>query len=334
LLIDLHNDWPLQFRRVAEGKKPDTSHTGAARLRAGGVNAVFLAAYVPAQYAKTKGAAARYAQEQIDLIRERIVPQNPGAFVFARTASEIEAARTEGKIAVSIGIEGGHAIEDSLERLRAFYASGVRYMTLTHSNTNGWADSSGDAGKPGGNRHGGLSPHGEKVVREMNRLGMMVDISHVSDETFWDVMRVTTAPVIASHSSCRALTNHSRNMTDEMIRAVGKNGGVVHINFACDFINEDIRKASKAQKKKMRATIDDVVAHIDHAVKLAGDEAVGIGSDFDGIDCAPLGLEDVSKFPNLTRVLLERGYTAEQIARIYGGNTLRVMRAVERQAGK
>ncbi|MGH9631013.1 MAG: dipeptidase, partial [Bryobacteraceae bacterium] len=251
-----------------------------------------------------------------------------------------------------IGLEGGHAIEDSLGLLRAFYDLGVRYMTLTHSNTNNWADSSGDMKRSGVEHHDGLTAFGKEVVQEMNRLGMIVDVSHVADTTFWDVMEVSKAPVFASHSSCRALANHPRNMTDEMIKAMGKKGGVIQINFACAFVEKgwadrnkelkaqisarhgnDIDALSKETEAKFKpADISHVVAHIDHAVKIAGIDAVGIGSDFDGISCAPSGLDQVSKFPNLTRALLEKGYSPGDIRKIYGENTLRVMRAVEKTA--
>jgi membrane dipeptidase len=200
-------------------------------------------------------------------------------------------------------------------------------MTLTHSNTNNWADSSGD--KP---RHKGLTEFGRQVVREMNRLGMIVDISHVSDQTFRDVLAVSKAPVFASHSSARMLSEIPRNMTDEMLRALAGKGGVVQINFGCDFVSQASADARRARRKIPRATLQNVVAHIDHIVKVAGIDAVGLGSDFDGVDCVPLGLDNVSQFPNLTRALLERGYTAEQIHKIYGGNTLRLMRAVEQAA--
>ena len=252
-----------------------------------------------------------------------------------------------------MGIEGGHAIEDSLRLLRDYYALGIRYMTLTHTNTNDWADSSGDINKPGVEHHNGLTDFGKQVVREMNRLGMMVDISHVADKTFWDALAVSRAPIIASHSSCRALCNVPRNMTDEMIVALAKKGGVVQVNFNCGFLSEKSAAAAKnvkdstlpgaagedatiAEYRKLvpPATLDDVVAHIDHIVKIAGIDAVGIGSDFDGVFCTPTGLEDVSKFPNLTRALLEKGYSADDIRKIYGGNLLRVMRAVEAEAKK
>jgi membrane dipeptidase len=200
-------------------------------------------------------------------------------------------------------------------------------MTLTHTNTNGWADSSGDIDKAGVAHHNGLSDFGKEVIHEMNRLGMMVDISHVADKTFWDAPEVSTAPIFASHSSCRALTNVPRNMTDEMIEALAKKGGVVDINFSCGFLT-----ARPPGEGPASATLEDVVNHIDHVVKIAGIDAVGIGSDFDGIMCAPKGLDDVSKFPNLTRALLEKGYSEPDIRKIYGGNVLRVMRAVETEA--
>jgi len=202
--------------------------------------------------------------------------------------------------------------------LRTYYDLGVRYMTLAHQNTNNWAGSSGDErGKTTG-----LNALGREIVAEMNRVGMMVDISHVSDKTFFDALEVSKAPLIASHSACRALTPHARNMTDEMIAALAKKGGVIQINFYCPFVQLQTRTPA-------RTTLAEVVAHIDHAVKIGGINAVGIGSDFDGIDCAPDGLEDVSKFPNLTRALLEHGYSEQDIRKIYGENLLRVMRAVE-----
>jgi membrane dipeptidase len=264
-----------------------------------------------------------------------------------------------------MGIEGGHAMEDSLRILRDFYALGIRYMTLTHTNSNHWADSSGDTNKP----NNGLSPFGKEVVHEMNRLGMIVDISHVADKTFWDALETSTAPIFASHSSCRAISPAPRNMTDEMIAAMAKKGGVIQINFACDFLNPDVLKANEAVNAKIatireelikkyanepdgiqramrearaqagaangpRATLADVVKHINHAVQVGGIDAVGLGSDFDGIDCAPVDLDSVDKWPNLTRALLEEGYTAEEIRKIYGGNTLRLMAAVEHAAGR
>lgn len=320
LLIDTHNDAPLRVIAGADiGQRSSKGHTDLPRLREGGVGAVFFAAYVSPRYVPLNQAAHR-ALELIDVIRRDIAGRYSDHFSLALTADDIEAARRQGKIAVLIGIEGGHAIEDSLRVLRAFYDLGARYMTLTHTNTNNWADSSGDINNPNVKRHGGLTEFGRQVVAEMNRLGMIVDVSHVSDETFWDVLRTSRAPVMASHSSCRALCDHHRNLTDEMIRALAGKGGLIQINFAPEFLT---------RRKSPPAGLDDVVAHIEHAVRVGGVDAVGIGSDFDGIDSVPVGLEDVSKFPALTRALLARGFRVEDIARIYGGNVLRLMRAVE-----
>lgn len=354
LLIDTHND--ITSRTVGGydiGKNANDGHTNIAGLRAGGVGAQFFAVYVAATYVNGNHSANR-ALQMIDTVRHDIIERYPNDFVFATTADEIEKAHQQGKIAALMGIEGGHAIEDSLRLLRDYYALGVRYMTLTHSNTNDWADSSGDMDKAGVKHHNGLTDFGKDVVREMNRLGMMVDISHVADKTFWDALETSTAPVFASHSSCRAISNVPRNMTDDMIRALAKKGGVIQINFACEFLSQATADASKAlqprmsaaraemdralmaeyRKKVPPATLADVVAHIDRAVKAGGTDAVGIGSDFDGIFCAPKDLEDVSKFPNLTRALLEKGYSAGDIRKIYGGNLLRVMRAVEAESRK
>jgi membrane dipeptidase len=329
LLIDTHND--LAYKILGRKKARDTD---IERLRAGGVGAVFFAAYVAAEYAKKPGASADRARQAIRTIQNEIVAPNPETFEFARTADDIERVHRAGKIAALIGIEGGHAIENRLELLREFYDAGVRYMTLTHTNTNQWADSSGDLDKTRVAHHEGLTDFGRQVVHEMNRLGMIVDISHVADKTFWDVLETSRAPVFASHSSCRAISSAPRNMTDDMIRALAKKGGVIQINFACEFISQQAYDASKRKPKPKpkdipRATLAQVVEHIDHAVKVGGIDAVGIGSDFDGIECAPMGLDDVSKFPNLTRALVEKGYKEEDIRKIYGANTLRLMRAVE-----
>jgi len=365
-LIDTHNDAPW---RVAEGfdigKRSSEWHTDLPRLRDGGVGGVFFSVYVSSTFV-AGNRSAHQALDLIDAVRHGIVKRYPNDFALATTAAEVEEARRGGKIAALMGIEGGHAIEDDLGLLRQYYALGVRYMTLTHSNTNNWADSSGDMTKAGVKHHGGLTDFGRQVVREMNRLGMMVDISHVADDTFQDALETSTAPLIASHSSVRALTNVPRNMTDAMITAMAKKGGVIQINFNCGFLSEKYRAAQKAEEpglearfkretagkklteaqtdmlyaslrremKLTRATLADVVAHIDHVRKLAGIDAVGIGSDFNGVTCTPEGLDDVSQFPNLTRALLERGYSAEDIQKIYSGNLLRVMRAVEAAAGK
>ena len=329
LLIDTHNDIATEEAGVDRtstldiGAKSPKAHTDLGRLREGGVGAVFFAAWVASSYAGPGNRAFNRAQEVIDTIRHDIVERHSKDFVLATTADEIEAAHKQGKIAALIGVEGGHAIEDSLDHLRELYARGVRYMTLTHTNTNHWADSSGDINDAAIQHHNGLTDFGKDVVREMNRLGMMVDISHVADRTFYDALEISSAPLIASHSACRALADVPRNMTDEMIVALAKKGGVVQVNFYCNFLTN---------AKPPHATLDDVVAHIDHIRKIAGIDAIGIGSDFDGIDCAPVGLEDVSKYPNLTRALLENGYSAADIRKIYGGNLLRVMRAVEHVA--
>ena len=348
LLIDTHND--LTSRTVLGfdiGSKGSDSHTDIQRLKAGNVGAVFFAAYVAADYAK-KNQSAHRALEMIDTVRQDIIDRYPNEFALALTADDILSARKRGRIAALIGIEGGHAIEDSPRLLRQFYELGVRYMTLTHTNTNGWADSSGDTTNASVKRHGGLNELGKSIVLEMSRIGMMVDISHVDDKTFWAALAVSKAPLIASHSSCRALANVPRNMTDEMIAALAKKGGVIQINFNCGFLNEATAKMETAFEKKLgkydeavfkkafasgeipRATLAEVVAHIDHAVKIGGIDSVGLGSDFDGIPCTPKGLDDVSKFPALTRALLEKGYSAADIHKIYGGNLLRVMRAVEK----
>ncbi len=361
LLIDTHND--VTSKTVAGfdiGERSSEGHTDIPRMREGGLGAEFFAVFVGANYERDHHSANR-ALQMIDTVRHDIVARYPNEFELALTASEVEAAHAKGKIAALMGIEGGHAIEDSLRLLRQFYALGIRYMTLTHSNTNNWADSSGDVDRPDVKHHNGLTDFGKDVVREMNRLGMMVDISHVADKTFWDAIEVSRAPVFASHSSARALSNIPRNMTDDMIRAVGKKGGVVQINFGCDFLSQRYADAMAPMRAKMAefmrtnpnpsreefrkmmaaeqgavapATLEDVVAHIDHVRKIAGVEAVGIGTDFDGVGCTPKGVATVAEFPNLTRALLERGYSAEDIRKIYGGNLLRVMRAVEKVAAE
>lgn len=309
-VFDTHND----LAYIMKSKPRAPRHTDARRLREGQVGAVFFAAYVARSYARKPGASAERAREMIATIKQDIVGRETETFAFATTADEVERARRAGKIAAMIGLEGGHAIENSLDRLREFHSAGVRYMTLTHTNTNGWADAAGDKAA-----HGGLSEFGRSVVAEMNRIGMIIDISHVADETFWDVLAASKAPVFASHSSCRALTPHRRNMTDEMIRAMAKAGGVIQINFACEYVG-----------RKKSATLDDVVRHIDHAVRVGGIDAVGIGSDYDGIDCAPKGLEDTSKFPALEAALRARGYDEAAVGKIFFGNTMRLLRAVER----
>ncbi len=245
LLIDTHND--ITSRTVDGydiGKNKNDGHTNVTSLKEGGVGAQFFAVYVSSSYVNGNHSAHR-TLEMIDTVRHGIVERYPNDFALATTADDIERIHKQGKIAALMGIEGGHAIEDNLGLLRDYFDLGIRYMTLTHTNTNNWADSSGDIDKPGVEHHNGLTPFGKQVVREMNRLGMMIDISHTADKTFWDALAVSKAPIIASHSSCRALCNVPRNMTDEMIAALGKKGGVIQINFNCGFLSEKSAAAAK-----------------------------------------------------------------------------------------
>ncbi len=325
ILIDTHNDIPSFTVDGTDIGNAPKNHTDIPRLRTGGVGAIFFSVYVSSTYVEGNHSANR-ALQMIDTVKHDIIDRYPDVFMPAFTAADIERAHKQGKIAALMGLEGGHAIEDSPRLLRDYYRLGVRYMTLTHTNTNTWADSSGDMDKPGVQHHNGLTPFGKDIVHEMNRLGMMVDISHVADETFYDALETSTAPLIASHSASRAITDVPRNMTDDMIRALAKKGGVIQVNFYCNFVS--------LEHPPKQATLADVVAHIDHIKEVAGIDAIGLGTDFDGIDCAPEGLDDVSRFPNLTRALLERGYSAKDIKKIYGGNTLRLMRAVEQAAAR
>ncbi len=330
ILIDTHNDIPSFTVDGTDIGNAPKNHTDIPRLRQGGVGAIFFSVYVAATYVNGNHSANRTLQ-MIDTVYQDIVNRYPGDFMLALTAEDIERAHRKHKIAALLGIEGGHAIEDSPRLLRDYYRLGVRYMTLTHWNTNSWADSSGDINNPDVQHHNGLTSQGKEIVREMNRLGMIVDISHTADKTFYDALETSQAPIIASHSSCRALTNVPRNMTDDMIRALAKKGGVIQININCGFISQ--KSADAPKSAPVRATLADVVAHIEHVKQIAGIDTIGIGTDFDGITCTPEGLDDVSKFPNLTRALLEKGYSATEIKKIYGGNTLRVMRQVEKLAG-
>lgn len=336
ILIDTHNDIPsFTIDGTDIGNSPK-NYTDIPRLRKGGVGAIFLSVFVDAKYVDGNHSANR-ALQMIDTVYHDILDRYPDTFVLALTADDIVRAHRRHKIAGLMGIEGGHAIEDSTRLLRDYYRLGVRYMTLTHFNTNNWADSSGDIDDPKVQHHNGLTPFGKDVVREMNRLGMMVDISHVSDKTFYDALETSQAPLIASHSAARAITNVPRNMTDDMIKALAAKGGVIQINFYCSFVSQKAAAAASAPTpgaSPIRATLEDVVAHIDHVRQIAGIDAIGLGTDFDGISCAPVGLDDVSMFPNLTRALLEKGYSPADIKKIYGGNTLRLMRQVEKVAAQ
>jgi membrane dipeptidase len=353
-LIDGHNDLPWQLRRHGGSdltrmdiRQPlPRFHTDVPRLSAGGVGGVFFAAYVP----HTTQGATRFTLEQIDLIH-RMVAHAP-ELELALTADDIVRIHREGKIAALIGIEGGHAIENSLGTLRQMYALGARYMSLTHNGTIDWADAATDTPQ-----HDGLSEFGEEVVREMNRLGMLVDLSHVSDATIFDAMAVSEAPVIFSHSSADAIAPHPRNVTDEVLRHVRSNGGVVMVNFFSGYVvpeaaarreeidaarkhieqqhpdDEEQRREAFRQWRRDNPTpqgdVGTVADHIDHIVKVAGIEHVGLGSDFDGVSNLPQGLEDVSKYPNLTAELLRRGYAQEDVKKVLGLNLLRVMREAE-----
>jgi membrane dipeptidase len=363
IVVDGHNDvtsWILDhgFDLAMDGGDPDKrpawhywllprilarpsgdslrTHTDLRRLREGGVDAQWFSiwvddSYVPRDPSQAGRATAR-AMAMIDALDEQL-RRHPDALAPATTAADVRRIAREGRIAALMGLEGGHAIEGSLETLRAFHARGVRYMTLTWSNGNEFADSSGDAP-----RHGGLTDFGREVVLEMNRLGMLVDVSHVSDETFWDVIEVTRAPLIASHSSCRALSDHPRNVTDEMLHAVARNGGMVMVNFGDLFV--DPRKSSHARIAWLmlrhlglpKTPLADLVDHVEHVMRVAGVDHAGLGSDFDGVPWLPEGIEDVAGFPNLTRELLRRGWSEDDVGKVLGGNALRVLEQAERVA--
>jgi membrane dipeptidase len=359
VVVDLHCDTTQLM--VDEGydlaQEHDYAQVDLPRMRRGGMTGVFLSIYTPARLPPLE--AMRRALIQIDTVRQE-TRRLARHLMPATTAADIETAKKQGKIAVLMGVEGGHMIDSSLSLLRTYYELGARYLTLTHSRNTPWADSSGD--KP---QHQGLTEFGRQVVHEMNRLGMMVDISHVSDQTFYDALETSSAPLIASHSSCRAIAGHARNMTDDMLRALAKKGGVVHINYFSGFLDQDYnrRYAALQEENRRESEIDQKLAsqprrrreeqrklnalrlgklgrppfsrlldHFTHAVKVAGVDHVGLGSDFDGVsDLLPEGMEDISKTPNLVRGLMERGFSDDDILKILGGNTLRVMREVERR---
>lgn len=357
-VFDGHNDLPWMVRTEA-GSSFDQAdlrkslgpkfHTDIARLRAGNVGAQFWSVYIPASASK-QGKALLQTIEQIQLVRA-MINRYPETFEMARTADDVLRIQKSGKIASLIGVEGGHCIEDSIENLRRLNALGAGYMTLTHSDTLAWADAATDDAQ-----HGGLTFFGEEVVREMNRLGMLVDLSHVSDETMKDAIRVSKAPVIYSHSSARAIADHPRNVPDDVLRMVKENGGVVMINFFPGFIHpESARRRAKMfhVSRELRAkhaddaefkkalkdwetqnpiqpgSVFDVCDHIDHVRKVAGIDHIGLGSDFDGIPITPRQLGDVSTYPVITQELLNRGYKADDIRHIMSGNILRVMRRAE-----
>ncbi len=354
-LIDGHNDIPDAIRErggldsVDFGASQPKLMTDVPRLRAGGVGGQFWAAYVPVTTIHGGEHPAVYALEQIDLVH-RLCRKYPQTFAEAVTAAAVERNFKAGKISCLIGIEGGHAIENSLGALRMFSRLGVRYMTLTHWETLDWADAATDSAK-----HNGLTPFGEDVVREMNRVGMLVDLSHVSDATMVGAIRVSRAPVLFSHSSARALCDHVRNVPDSILRMVKANGGVVMVNFYPSFVSEAVRAygdSVTARSRALRAagadsaliadtvrareasgpkaTLSQVADHIAHIRDVAGVDHVGVGSDFDGITTVPVGLEDVSKFPDLLAELLRRGWSEQDVRKVAGLNVLRVLRDAER----
>jgi len=358
LLIDGHNDLPWELREtdgpgfthIDLNKPQKRFHTDVARLKKGGVGAQFWSAYVPVSYRKT-GTAVRVTLEQIDVIHE-LARRYPDTFEMAYGTEDILRIRKNGKIACLIGIEGGQAIDKSLPLLRSYYKLGVRYMTLTHSESLDWADSCSDEPKA----HG-LTPFGVDVVHEMNRLGMLVDLSHVSPETMKAALKATKAPVIFSHSSARGVADHPRNVPDDVLKLVKANGGVVMVNFFSGFVTPEGARAMKKMfemgrelKKKYpdeakyreayRAWVKDndyppgdihqIVDHIDHIVKIAGIDHVGIGSDFDGVPKLPKQMDDVSCYPKLTQIMLDRGYTKEQIHKVLGGNLMRAFAEAEK----
>lgn len=367
IIVDTHADTPQRFVDenfdLGNADPNDVGHISLAKARAGNLGAEFFSIWVDPDTSK-----GRFVERTLDLIDSVYgqAARHPDQMMMAFSVADIERAHKKKKLAALMGIEGGHSIESDLRLLRDYYRLGVRYMTLTWSNTNDWADSSGDIDDPKVPHHNGLTDFGKQVVLEMNRLGMMVDISHVADKTFWDAIAASKAPVIASHSCARALVNAPRNMTDDMLRAVAKNGGVVDVNFFSGFNDQKFLDAERAQSKEQQVAIDDYVAKqraagkavtymdvdhverewvariprpplsslidgIDHIAKVAGVDHVGLGSDFDGVSGAtPAGMDSAADLPKITQALLDRGYSADDIHKILGGNVLRVFKQVER----
>jgi membrane dipeptidase len=359
IVVDTHDDTTQRFLdgKFDIGARHIDGSIDIPRMREGGLDAIFFSIWIPSKV--TGQEAVKRALTQIAAVREQ-VSAHPKDLALATTASEVRAAQKRGKIAALLAVEGGHMINSNLDVLRNFAGLGVRYMTLTHSGNDEWADSSTDTPA-----HNGLTDFGKDVVQEMNRLGIMVDISHVSDKTFYDALEVSKAPMIASHSSCRALCDAPRNMTDQMMKDLAAKGGVIQINYHVGFLSQEFRNAERAnpeinkaigeevQKrcgddevcqllegdrltreyvergKLPRVDWEKIVEHIDHAVKVAGADHVGLGSDFDGANM-PYGMEDASRLPKITDALLKKGYTADDVKKILGENTLRVMAEAER----
>jgi membrane dipeptidase len=367
ILVDTHADTPQRFLDegfdIGSTDPTDIGHLSLDKARRGGLGAEFFSIWVDPE--TNQGHFAQHTFDLIDSVYEQAA-RHTDRMTMAFSVADIERAHRGHKLAALMGIEGGHSIENDLHLLRDYYRLGVRYMTLSWSNTNEWADSSGDIDDPKIQHHNGLTDFGRQVVLEMNRLGMMVDISHVADKTFWDTIATTKAPVIASHSSSRALVDAPRNMTDDMLRAVAKNGGVVQVNFYSGFDDEKFRRANEAQSKDQAAAVqkymDSLKAkgkpvnyvevdrierewmtkiprppfhvltdHIDHIAKVAGVDHVGLGSDFDGVSGAtPQGMDSAADLPRITQALLDRGYSEADIKKILGGNLLRVFAEVEK----
>lgn len=345
IVVDTHCDTTQRLLDPAWdiAKRHEHGHVDIPRLREGGYGAVFFAVWAPGPVEPGAGVAA--ARRQVDCIK-KAVGDHPGDLALACSAGEIRAAREADKIAVLIAIEGGYLIEDSLDVLREYRALGAAYMTLTHGFHTSWADSSG-IHRPIDPRHGGLTDFGRDVVREMNRIGMMVDVSHVSDATFRDVLETAEKPVIATHSCCRALSLHPRNLSDEMMKALAETGGLMQINFAAGFLDpdfpdldpDDVEAFFAAGCRSDEPLTDYVtpfsllVDHFDHALQTVGPDHVGIGSDFDGVPALPAGMEDCGKLANLTAALLQRGYDEGDLLKVLGGNVLRVMDACQATIG-
>ncbi|HVP55420.1 MAG TPA: dipeptidase [Candidatus Eisenbacteria bacterium] len=366
LIIDTHADTPGRFVDENFDLAQDAGHgyMDFNKIKAGNLGAEFFSIWVdPKDF---KGKEIKRALDMIDSVYEQ-ARLHPDKMMMAFSTQDILAAHRQHKLAALMGVEGGHAIQGDIRVLRDYYRLGVRYMTLTWSNTNELGDSSGDLTDKNIEHHDGITPFGRQVVREMNRMGMMVDISHVADRTFYQALVSSRAPVIASHSSSRALTNVPRNMTDDMLVALARNGGVAQVNFYCGFISQKWADGMKKlaaekdpdyervqslfmtertpqmaqqlyeaeailEKKVPRPPLSDLIDHIDHMVKIAGVDHVGIGSDFDGIDCAPQGIDSVADLPKITEALYQRGYKAADLQKILGGNLMRVFAEVEKTA--
>jgi membrane dipeptidase len=361
IVVDTHDDTTQRLLggKFDLGHRDSAGHIDIPRMREGGLDAIFFSIWMPSSV--TGPLAVKRALDQMDAVREQ-VRLHPQDLVLATTAADIRRAHGVGKIAALMGVEGGHIIDNDIGLLRMYAALGVRYLTLTHSSNNDWADSSTDKAA-----HNGLTDFGKDVVRELNRLGVIVDVSHVADKTFYDALVVSRAPMIASHSSCRAICDHPRNMSDDMIKALAAKGGVIQINYYAGFLSQELRDAIKANPdlvKQMEAEVEKrcgkneacqlieserlmrdmmaqgklprvgwekIVEHIDHAVRVAGPDHVGLGSDFDGAGM-PYGMEDATHLPQITEALLKRGYSEADVRKILGENTLRVMEEVERVA--